>query len=225
MIKKEASWLGKEILALINDFERPNVLNVGSSTEAFRKNQQPHIDQEIFSPLRKAQVRITHLDMKKEDGVDIVGDLTDKIFLEEIQKSKYNIILCNNLLEHVETPQDICSALYRAVEPGGYIVLSVPPRYPYHSDPIDTMLRPSPEELHKFFPKTQIVKAEIVEIPNTHFQLLMANPKHLLIFCLRCVTPFYKPGGWRKIVSGIPHLFKSFQVSCLIIKKTNLHRV
>lgn len=220
MIEKEAIWLGKEILELSKEFGHPHVLNVGSSTLDFRKNGQPHIDREIFAPLRKAQVSITHLDMKKEEGVDIVGDLTDPSFLQKIQK-KYNIILCNNLLEHVENPQEICSALLSAVTVDGYIVLSVPYCYPYHNDPIDTMLRPSPTELHHFFPKTQIVREAIIEIPDTHFRLLVRNPKDLLIFGLRLVTPFYKPGSWRKIVAGVPHLFKPFQVSCLIIKKNN----
>ena len=73
--------------------------------------------------------------------MDIVGDLTDADFLVAVRKARYKSVLCSNLLEHIIGPEKICNAIVDVVEPGGYIVVTVPNLYPYHGDPIDTKFR------------------------------------------------------------------------------------
>ncbi|OBQ33891.1 MAG: hypothetical protein AN485_17485, partial [Anabaena sp. MDT14b] len=44
----------------------------------------------------------------------------------------------------------------------GYIFVTVPYKYPYHRDPIDTMFRPDIQELSSLFPDFKIVNGEIL---------------------------------------------------------------
>ena len=52
-------------------------------------------------------------------------------------KSKFDIILCLNVLEHVYDYQLAISNLYKCLEPGGTLIISVPYIYPLHDEPID----------------------------------------------------------------------------------------
>ncbi len=114
------------------------VLDVGSSTLAFRTEVQPHIDEHVFKPLRERQLRIQHLDAKADAGVDIVADVT----LEGVEGC-YDLVICTNLLEHVVDRTLVVGNLKRLVAPGGLLLLTVPRRYPIHHDPIDTGFRPT----------------------------------------------------------------------------------
>jgi len=51
------------------------LLNLGSSTRQFREVIKPHIEMELFAPLREAGVKVIHSDSKKDEGVDIAGDI------------------------------------------------------------------------------------------------------------------------------------------------------
>src|SRR5690348_4717033 len=152
----ESKWLG-ERLASISTEDLSPLLNVGSSTQDFRTRQQPYIDQNIFAPLRKRGGTVYHADIKAAPGVDLVGDLLDPAFLAELSKLQIRSAMISNLFEHVTIRQQICDVLMKILPPGGYIFVSGPHRYPYHADPIDTMFRPSIEEMHGHFPGTRII--------------------------------------------------------------------
>jgi SAM-dependent methyltransferase len=164
MLPREARWFASQA-ARLGDAIFP-ALNVGSHTAEFRSKTQPWIDQFVFGPFAARGREVVHTDIQAAPGVDLVGDLTDPAFQEELRKRKFRSAFCNNLLEHVENPECICRAVAAAVEPGGYLFLSVPHKFPYHADPIDTMFRPSPEELAALFPGTEIVAGEALRCGN-----------------------------------------------------------
>jgi hypothetical protein len=217
MFEKESIWIGNELEKIFKEERVASLLNIGSSTKTFREKEQPFIYRNIFRPIPKT-VLVTHLDMKAADGVDMVGDLSDTNFLFELAKTKYDLILCSNLLEHVRNPREICSALSQCVSLGGFIIITIPYLYPYHNDPIDTMYRPTPQELAALFPFNSMHSQEILSIEDSHFRLLMRNRVRLLLFVVRIFIPFYKPLNWLKIVSDIPNLFKLFKVTCLVMR-------
>lgn len=76
MLFDEARWFGQRIAEMEPGDIFP-MLNVGSSTEEFRTKKQPWIDQFIFKPIREKGYKVVHTDIKKDVGVDLVGDLTD----------------------------------------------------------------------------------------------------------------------------------------------------
>jgi SAM-dependent methyltransferase len=102
---------------------------------------------------------VLHHELQPAPGVDVAGDLTDASFLARLRELGVRSIMCCNVLEHVPDPAEVAAALERATPPGGYVLVTVPRRFPYHPDPIDTMFRPGPDELRRLFPALEEVAA------------------------------------------------------------------
>jgi len=218
MLEKEAKWIAAELKSI--GAESSPVLNVGSSTLYFRTIMQPFIQERIIAPFESEGGQFLHLDMKEDEGVDLAGDLMDPVFREKVKALQIRGVLCSNLLEHVVDPQVVCALLEEIVQPGGYIILTVPYRYPYHSDPIDTMFRPEVNDLAQLLPGCNLVNGSIVTIDGTSFfHMLMRNPKLLAVTTMRVLLPFYKFASWKHIVAYIPQSFKPFQVTCATFRK------
>ena len=142
------------------------LLNLGSSTRYFREVIQPHIETELFAPLREAGVTVVHCDLKEDEGVDFAGDILDPGVIRRLKTGGYKCILLSNLLEHVRDREAVAMACEEIVGPGGLILATVPSSYPYHADPIDTYYRPSPAELAKTFRQSELLIGEEVEEPT-----------------------------------------------------------
>jgi SAM-dependent methyltransferase len=147
------------------------VLDIGSSTATFRQQIQPHIDAEIFAPLRAKGAAVTHLDAKQDEGVDLVCDITDpgQDALAAIGRT-FGMVLCCNLLEHVVDREATARQAARLVAEGGHLIVTVPGNYPEHHDPIDTLFRPTPSDLEALFvtadPALQVVESATVRIDD-----------------------------------------------------------
>jgi len=146
MFVEEAIWI-KNALSVIPIKNGFQVLNVGSSCREFRAKVQPHIEENVFTPLTAKGCEITHLDMKEDNGVDLVLDLCLPDIQENAFNKKYDIIICCNILEHVADRTVFMANLTRFAREKGYILVTVPNVYFYHADPIDTMYRPTLFEL------------------------------------------------------------------------------
>ena len=138
------------------------LLNLGSSTRRFREVIKPHIEAELFAPLREAGVKVVHSDLKEAEGVDFSGDILDPEVRRGLQGMGFKCVLLSNLLEHVRDREAVAAACEEIVGPGGYILATVPSSYPYHGDPIDTYYRPSPAELASVFGRSESLLAEEV---------------------------------------------------------------
>ena len=157
----EACCVGELLDTLPSEAISP-VLNVGSSTGHFRKNEQPHIDRHIFEPLCKRNVVVIHVDLKQADGVDYAGDVLDEGFQHKLRSLHPKLIMCSNLLEHLTDPFSFLQACAEILEPGGYLLITGPRSYPYHLDPIDTMYRPGPTEIQRIFPDYESVFGKVI---------------------------------------------------------------
>lgn len=229
MLPREARWFAQQVELLGDEAIFP-MLNVGSHTAEFRAKTQPWIDEELFRPFARRGCEVIHTDIQADEGVDLVGDLTDPQFQNQLRARRFRSVFCNNLLEHVTDPASIANALRDCVVPGGYLLLSVPYRFPYHPDPIDTMFRPSPEELHTLFPGTSIVVAKRLRCGNLSTYALMRMRKNsgamirTLGERLRGRTgadralknqPVQQSNG---VLSYIPWLVRPFVITCLILR-------
>src|ERR1035437_1293488 len=125
MLIQEAKWFGEQLCLLESQLVFP-MCNVGSSTAVFRTREQPWIDKLIFAPLLRRGHAFTHLDIKPEPGVDIVGDLGDAMFLKRVSNMHFKSVFCSNLLEHVVERDDICRTLLSIIPSGGFLFISVP---------------------------------------------------------------------------------------------------
>jgi SAM-dependent methyltransferase len=140
---EEATWL-RRVLSDLPSGAGARVLDIGSQTLEFRTIVQPHIDREIFAPLRERRAAVAHLDAQAAAGVDIVADITSGQFSLE-PHPPFDIVICANLLEHVRDRAATIRRLEAAT--AGHLVVTVPGHFPYHEDPIDTMYRPTERQL------------------------------------------------------------------------------
>jgi hypothetical protein len=157
MFEAEAIRL-REILLAQGDISP--LLNLGSSSGAFREQLKPHIERELFAPLRAAGVETLHSDLKPAEGVDLAGDIMDPGFRAALRGRGFRCILIANMLEHVSDPAAVTAACEAIVGPRGLILATVPSSFPYHADPIDTGYRPRPEDLTAAFSGSEPVLAE-----------------------------------------------------------------
>ncbi len=116
-----------------------------------------------------------HHDLEPTAGVDIVGDLTDSAFLRSLERLEIRSVMCCNVLEHVPDPAQVAVAIERVVAPGGYLLVTVPSRYPYHPGPIDTLFRPTVGELRLLFPALAVTSSAEVRCESL-IAYLLASP-------------------------------------------------
>jgi SAM-dependent methyltransferase len=227
MLIEEAKWIGKELLEISEPGFK--VLNIGSSSEEYRTKVQPHIEKFIFRPLKENNIKVIHTDIVNEQGVDIVGDLTSPEFIIQLEKNKYDLIICSNLLEHLKEKQLIVDAILEILPKASKAIITVPYNYPYHLDPIDTMYRPNTNELHQLFKNTELLKEEILigksvnknTISINYWQKLKITPLILFKLLVRVLFPFYKTKVWLYTFLSLKNMFSPFSVSCILIKKQN----
>jgi len=145
MFREESEWLR----AQLDRLELPaggRVLDIGSQSLIFRTGWQSWIDENLHQPLLARGHAITFLDLQDDEGVDVVADITAPDF-DAAAVGTFDLVFCCNLLEHVTDRPQTMRALGAMLAPDGHLVVTVPHRFPYHEDPIDTMYRPGPQEL------------------------------------------------------------------------------
>lgn len=74
------------------------------------------------------------LDMQPGDGVDVVGDVHK---LPEDWSSRFDTVVCSEVLEHVERPWVALPELARVTKPGGHLIVTAPFCFPVHAYPSD----------------------------------------------------------------------------------------
>lgn len=130
-------------------------INLGSGNIKQLQHSKPWINDNVIEPLKLRNIRILNLDIFKFDSVDYVADLSEKESLDFIKKTEApRLLLLGNVLEHVSSNlrTKILNNIYSSMDIGDKLIISVPNDYPYHADPIDTMYRPSPDQIKILLP-------------------------------------------------------------------------
>jgi hypothetical protein len=217
MLANEAQWVSR-VLTSLPDEAFP-LLNVGSQTSRFREVDQPCIDRDVFAPLRRADRRVVHTDLRDGEGIDVSGDLMDAAFRDHLVND-YGIqsVVCCNVLEHVPDPLLIGSTLAQFVaQRGGHLVVTVPRSFPYHPDPIDTMFRPSPAELAEMLqPLQQISGVEVRSgsLVGYSVRRLLHNRGSAVSNFRDAVEPHASERPPRAVTDLLPWLVRPFVVTC-----------
>jgi SAM-dependent methyltransferase len=218
MLSEESIWIRNVFKDKFLDDDFP-LLNIGSSTEEFRKITQPDIYTNVFAPLIAEKKKVFHVDIKDEIGVDLVGDLNKELFRNHLKSLSINSVLCSNLLEHLEEPQIICKSILDVLPKGGKLIVTLPFQFPYHKDPIDTMLRPSIEELHEMFPGTKCIESSIVKSNDMYLDSLKGNKRYCFIMLARWLMPFYKYSEWKFMIKDYFNRKKKYSATCILLQK------
>lgn len=217
MLIEEAQWLRTQLDSLDPGDVFP-MCNIGSSTDHFRRVEQPYIDKYLFEPARARGLKVVHIDMKAAPGVDLVGDLLNPEFLRNLAGLKFKSVMCCNLLEHVTDRRVVCDAIRSLIGPSGYLFVTVPHLFPYHEDPIDTMYRPTIDDVIALFPGTSIHKAAIVRA--SRFTSEMGSSYRALFWMIvRSAIPFYRPHRWWAAVRRLAEIAIGYKVTCVILHR------
>ena len=137
MLKPEALYLK----SITSGLKRMKILNLCSDSEDDLRRYEPYCLTELILPLKKHN-RLQNLDIKAGKGVDIVCDCQD--MKKSIKNKSYDIVFFFNAIEHLLKPSMAVKEIHRVLKDGGICYASAPAEnYPYHEDPIDTMLRMS----------------------------------------------------------------------------------
>jgi SAM-dependent methyltransferase len=213
----EARWIAAALARLPPERLTP-LLNLGSSDRRFREVEQPWVARELFAPLESRGVRIVHSDLKQGEGIDVSGDVFDETVFATLKAARFRALLCCNLLEHVPAPDRLAARCEDIVEPGGYIVVTVPHSYPHHRDPIDTMFRPSPAQVAALFPRCRAVDSAIIE-PGSYRDDVRRRPWILFRHVFRAPFPFLGYERWRHSMRKLYWLAHPYQVSCVVFER------
>ena len=220
MFREEAKWLANIIYSLNPNSVFP-MLNIGSSNKKFREQEQPWIDELLFKPARTKGYSVIHTDIKNDIGVDLVGDLCSLDFLKKLSEMNIQSVICSNLLEHINNREEISKIISSIVPKNGYLFVTVPYKYPYHCDPIDTMFRPNIQELSSLFPDFKIVNGEILPGGYLVKSTTTTPILYTLAMLIRLILPIYQPLRWLDSLKYALWLFKDISVSCVVLEKVN----
>lgn len=218
MLYAESEWF-KKVLNKYIERDRAIVLNIGSSTKEFRETEQPYVQENVFDVLATKNATVLNVDLKQEAGVDLVGDVTDAEFIKKLYGITPNAIICSNLLEHLTIRELFCNSLIKIMNKDTYLIVSVPYSFPYHPDPIDTLYRPSPQDLKVSFKELEIIESKIVQC-GTFFNFIHKNVplklkvKYRVFALIRLLLPFYKSDTWKDNLWN----FKSISATCVVFK-------
>jgi SAM-dependent methyltransferase len=173
VLRAEAAWLARELDDIPVEDLSP-LLSIGSG-HAELTADQPWIHDVVYAPLDRRGVRVLHHELEPAPGVDVAGDLTDPGFVASLRELDVRSVMCCNVLEHLPDVPSVAQAAEDIVAPGGYAVVTVPRRYPYHPGPIDTMFRPTPAELRALFPSLAPVRVTEIRTESL-LRYLLASP-------------------------------------------------
>lgn len=110
-------------LSVVERFARSRCLDAGSGRSPWKP------------VLAKRGVEVFSIDVEDRAGkVDLITDIQD---MPEIADSSMGTVLCTQVLEHVPRPWKAMQEISRVLEPGGYLVLSVPHLSVIHEAPHD----------------------------------------------------------------------------------------
>lgn len=76
---------------------------------------------------------ITNVDIDPYDNVDVVSSITQLSFAD----NSVDGVICDNVLEHVDEPQQAVKEMHRVMKPGAVGYISTPFLYPFHASPYD----------------------------------------------------------------------------------------
>ena len=127
------------------------------------------------------------------------------------------VLLCN-VLEHVTEPQAMTRRCLDILAPGGRVLITVPRAYPHHRAPIDTMLRPTPEEVLAFAPDAVLVERDILPM-GSYWDVLKKRPWVIFRQILRAPFPFLGWERYKRTMSKLWFLYKPYEVTFAILRR------
>jgi hypothetical protein len=192
-------------------------LDVGSSTAHYRTVEQPHIEGQVMAPLRARGVELAHLDAKRAPGVDVVCDLDAADAAVAAQLGEQALVLVCAVLQTLRHPGRAADLAVRVLQPGGHLVAHHPQSARRLFDPVDNMLRMSPDELAGMFESRGLerVRADTVRIDDPRYYRGLVSRPSWIPLRGRMWLPL--PGVSEQVRRRIPAL--RWKQSCVVMRR------
>lgn len=116
-----ARWLRDEAARAHADLGEYRLLDVGCG-------QKPY--EPIFAPHAKEYVGVDPVENPR-------AELRGSVEALPVEDGNFEVVLCNQVLEHADDPALAVRELFRAVAPGGRLLLSTHGTQVYHPSPVD----------------------------------------------------------------------------------------
>jgi len=99
-------------------------------------------------------------------GLDVCeGEKVDFVITKEeswpMADKQFDVVLCTQVIEHVEVPEFLVSEIKRVLKPGGQVILNAPFLYPFHGMPED-QARYTTSQLQYLFKDFQVSECGIL---------------------------------------------------------------
>lgn len=146
-------------------------------TEFIRKNALPRMEKgqslldagagRIKEQLHREEYLAKGLKLETQDycagpGVDHIGDLAHT----DLPGDKFDWVVCTQVLEHVDSPAEVCQELFRVLKPGGRAAITAPMSAYLHDLP------------YHFFHFTRIGMTKLVEDAGFKVEVLEPQGGH-----------------------------------------------
>jgi hypothetical protein len=123
------------------------------------------------------------------------------------------------MYEHVVDRDELTRRILKMIPEGGMFFITVPSSYHQHNDPIDTMFRPSPDELAAMFQGQEIVDKQEL-IGETYWVHIKKRPVTLFFrHFLRFWFPFLGWRQWKRSMRKLYWLFNHYKVAAIAGRK------
>ena len=166
-------WLREQALdahAAIGDYR---VLDVGCGAKPYEP---------IFGPLSSSYVGVDPVDNPRAELRGPVEDLP-------VEDASFDVVLCNQVLEHCDDPVRAVTELHRVTAPGGRVLVTTHGVMPYHPSPTDYW-RWTHAGLEKLF------------VENGAWASVRVTPASGTTACLGMLVAMYLDLGFRRVGLG-----------------------
>ena len=157
MFHQESQWIIESLAPRTHTIR--TAIDVGAGNETYANRPQ---NQAVYRFLTQHDIALSTLDNDPTSVCDYHHDIAAAADLSLLMPT-FDLVLCTSLLEHVSDIQRAKRNLVSLVEPGGYLLVTVPNRYPPHRSPIDNRYRPTSSELESLFQELSVVRSEMIE--------------------------------------------------------------
>ena len=156
MFHQESQWIIESLAPRRHTIR--TAIDVGAGSDRYANRPQ---NQAVYTFLAQHIIALSTLDNDPKSKCNYHHDIAagdDPSLL----MPTFDLVLCTSVLEHVSDIQQTKRNLIRLIEPGGYLLVTVPNEYPPHQSPIDNGYRPTTSELELLFRELSVVRSETI---------------------------------------------------------------
>ncbi|TWU53025.1 putative S-adenosylmethionine-dependent methyltransferase [Candidatus Brocadiaceae bacterium B188] len=113
-----------ENISILSNYIKGDTLDVGCGQKPYEK---------LFNSSRYIGLELDTIENRKNKRADYFYDGTTFPF----QDSEFDSVIANEVFEHVFSPSDFLSEIYRVLKPGGILLITVPFVWDEHEQPHD----------------------------------------------------------------------------------------